>query len=157
MPHLVLFQPVQMGIFSPAQEEQDPRGEVPRPSETGQGVGGDRSLAAICLGEKTAFRMRGHAEMLYQFLRIHFFFLKRVIGGCRDRISCSVFFMPQARTVPGRFFHCATVLRCVFGLFPVRLCPQFFRLDDQFGAVFEMHEVEMLPLSAPDETVVLKE
>ena len=42
--------------------------------------------------------------------------------------------MPQARTVPGRFFHCATVLRCVFGLFPVRLCPQFFRLDDQFGA-----------------------
>lgn len=95
--------------------------------------------------------------MLYQFLRIHFFFLKRVIGGCRDRISCSGFFMPQARTVPGRFFHCATVLRCVFGLFPVRLCPQFFRLDDQFGAVFEMHEVEMLPLSAPDEAVVLKE
>ena len=65
--------------------------------------------------------------------------------------------MHQARIVPGRFFHCATVLRCVFGLFPVRLCPQFFRLDNQFGAVFEMHQVEMFPLSAPDEAVVLKE
>ena len=81
MPHLVLFQPVQMGIFSPAQEEQDARGEVPHPSETGQGFGGDRSLATICFGEKTAFRMRGHAEMLYQFLRVHRFFLGVCFGG----------------------------------------------------------------------------
>lgn len=122
MLHLILFQPVQMGIFSPAQEEQDARGEVPRPSETGQGVGGDRSLAAICLGKKTAFRMRGHAEMLYQFLRIHFFFLKRVIGGCRDRISCSVFFHASGADSAGPLFplrHCATMRLRAFPRSPV--------------------------------------
>ena len=60
--------------------------------------------------------------MLYQFLRIHFFFLKRVIGGCRDRISCSVFFHASGADSAGLLFplrHCATMRLRAFPRSPV--------------------------------------